>query len=319
VIKPDTGKILAMAGFPSFDPNEYSKVTDMDIYQNSSIQKLFEPGSIMKPFTMSIALNEGKITPETTYIDTGTVSLSTETVHNFNNKVYGEQTMTQVLEKSINTGAIYAMKEAGQESFLNYIEKFGVFKNSNIDLPEVSSSNSELKKGYEVNYATASFGQGVEMTPIQMIKAFSAITNEGKMVTPYLVEKTFKNSVLEEKEITQTLVISKDTATTLTKMLVDVIEGAYSKSAKIDGYWIGGKTGTAQISNGALGINKAGYSDSTYQSFIGFAPAYDPEFLILVKLFNPETKSAEYSAIPTFRKVAKYIIDYYQIPPDYTD
>lgn len=321
VMDPRTGRILALADYPNFNPNEYGQYSDnLEIFINSATQKLFEPGSIFKALTMAIAINEGKVTPETTYIDEGFVKAKGITIYNYGKRVHGEQTMANVLEKSINTGIVYAMREIGNEVFLNYIEKFGIFRNTNIDLPETFSINKELKKGYEINYVTASFGQGIELTPIQIIKAFSAIVNDGKMVTPFIIEKTFKNFVLEETEIIQTPVISKETAETMTKMLVNVIESSYSRKAKIDGYWVGGKTGTAQISNSALEIDSPGYSDTaTYQSFIGFAPAYNPEFLILVKLFNPETKSAESSAAPTFKKIAKYIIDYYQIPPDYTD
>jgi cell division protein FtsI/penicillin-binding protein 2 len=121
-------------GYPSFDPNNYSVVQNMDIFQNASIQKLFEPGSIMKPFTMAIALNEGKITPETTYVDTGEVTLSKETVHNFDNKIYGSQTMTQVLENSINTGAVFASQQVSRKVFLNYLKKFGFTEKTGIGL-----------------------------------------------------------------------------------------------------------------------------------------------------------------------------------------
>lgn len=319
VMNPQTGAILALADYPNFNPNQYTEYSDnLEIFKNTTTQDLFEPGSIFKPLVMAAAINEGKVTPETTYTDIGYVEASGYTIYNYDQRVYGEQTMTNVLEKSINTGIVYAMRELGENLFLNYLEKYGIFRYSDIDLPEVYSSNQEIKKGTEINYVTASYGQGIMLTPIQILKAFSAITNEGKMITPYVVEKTFKDSVIEEREVTETPVFSKETASTLTQMLVDVIEGNYSKRAKIDGYWIGGKTGTAQIANSSLGIDDSGYSKTaSYQSFIGFAPAYDPQFIIMVKLFNPETNTAEYSAIPTFKKMAKYIIDYYQIPPDY--
>ncbi|MCK4781366.1 penicillin-binding protein 2 [Candidatus Parcubacteria bacterium] len=310
VIEPDTGKILTMANFPSFNPNEYSKIEDFEIFQNSAIQKLYEPGSVMKPFTMAAALNEGKITPETTYIDEGKLTIKDRTIYNYNLSVWGEMTMTNVLEKSINTGAVFAESQVGHNIFLDYLEKFGFFNSTDIDLQgESYSQNKELKKGYEINFATASYGQGIEMTPIQLARAFSSIANGGKIIKPYIVENENQPQILNRP-------ISKKTSSQLTAMLVSVTENGFAKKARVPGYYIAGKTGTAQVSWSALDVDKEGYSDKTIQSFIGFAPAFDPQFLILVKLDNPKTRTAEYSAMPCFQKLAKYIIDYWQIPPD---
>lgn len=317
IIKPDTGKILAMADFPFFDLNEYSKVEDMDVFQNDSIQKLFEPGSIMKPFTMAIAINEGRITPETVYIDTGTVSFDKDTIHNFDNKVYGEQTMTQVLENSINTGAVFAEEQVSHDTYLKYIKNFGFTEKTGIDLQgEIYSRNDGLMNNApDINFATSSFGQGVELTPIQIVSAFCAIANGGKTVKPYIVEKTF--SGMEEKTVkqgTSQQVISKETSSKLTSMLVSVVDNGFNKAAKIPGYYFAGKTGTAQV---AL-KNKKGYEkDKTIQSFIGFGPAYNPQFLALIKLDNPKVSTSSLSAVPIFKDLAKYMINYWQIPPDY--
>ncbi len=311
VIEPNTGKILALANLPSFNPNEYSKIEDFSIFQNSAIQKLFEPGSVMKPFTMAAGLNENKITPKTTYIDKGKVTITDTTIYNYDKKIWGKRTMTEVLEKSINTGAVFAESQIGHNIFLDYLEKFGFFKPTGIDLQgEIYSQNKELKRGYDINFATASFGQGIEITPIQLVRAFCSIANGGKLIRPYIAENQNQPEVI-------TTPISKKTASELTAMLVSVTENGFAKGARIPGYYIAGKTGTAQVSWTALGINKKGYSNKTIQSFIGFAPAFSPRFLILVKLDNPKTRTAEYSAVPCFQKLAKYIIDYWQIPPDY--
>lgn len=317
---PISGEILAIANFPNFNPNQYSKVENWEIFQNSAIQKIFEPGSVFKPIVMAAGLNEKKLTPQTTYEDKGFVKVGGYTIYNYDNRVWGQRTMTEVLEKSINTGAVFAESQVGHELFLKYLEKFAIFKPTGIDLEgEVFSENKEFKKGYEINFATASFGQGIEMTPIQLFRAFSAITNKGRLVKPYMVQKVLTNG--EEKEtqpvIAGSQIISSQTASQLIKMLVNVVEQGYAKGAKIPGYYIAGKTGTAQIAWSALGMNKSGYSDKTIQSFVGFAPAYNPRFQILVKLNNPKTKTAEYSAVPIFHDLAKYIIDYWQIPPDY--
>jgi len=319
VIDPNSGKILALANFPNFDPNHYSEI-DFELFQNPSIQKLFEPGSAFKPITMAAALNHGKITPKTTYIDTGKVKIGKYTIANYNEKVWGERTMTEVLEKSINTGAVFVEKQLGHDVFLEYIDKFGIFEPTGIDLQgEIFSENTEFKKGYEINFATASFGQGIEMTPIQLVRAFCVIANGGKLVKPYLVEKTIERSTITETkpEISSEQIISQKTASQLTAMLISVIENGFAKEARVPGYYVAGKTGTAQIPWSTLGINKKGYSEDTWQSFIGFAPAFSPQFLILIKLDKPETKTAEYSAVPIFGELAKYIINYYQIPPDY--
>lgn len=321
VLDPNTGKILALANIPAFDPNSYGNVRGLDVFQNATLEKLFEPGSVFKPITLASAIDTGKLTPDTTYIDTGSVTIGIYTITNYNERVFGERTMSEVLQFSINTGAVFAESELGHSDFIKYIERFGLFKPTKIDLVgEIYSQNKELKKGYEINYATASFGQGIEMTPMQLIRAFGGIANNGLMHTPYIVEdvKDTTGIPFERSETQSTRAISKRTSSQITSMLVSVTEDGFGKAARIPGYYVAGKTGTAQVSNSALGIAKSGYSDETVQSFIGYVPAFNPRFLVLVKLNNPQTKTAEYSAVPIFKELASYIIDYYQIPPDYT-
>ena len=329
VIEPNSGKILALVNFPNFNPNQYSKVDNIEIFQNGAIQKVFEPGSAFKPITMAAAINEGKITPQTTYIDEGIVKIGGYTIYNYDEGVWGKRSMTEVLEKSINTGAVFVEKQIDHEIFRNYIKAFGIFEPTGIDLQEeIFSQNKEFNKGYEINFATASFGQGIEMTPIQLARAYCVIANGGKLIKPYLVDynprtgapasrealasrpTALSNPPSHPKEERQ--VISQKTASQLTAMLVSVVENGFAKRAKIPGYYIAGKTGTAQVPE------KGTYSpDKTWQSFVGFAPAFNPQFLILVKLDNPKTRDASASAVPIFSELAKYIIDYWQIPPDY--
>ena len=309
-----------MANFPAFDPNEYSKVEDISVFKNAIIQKIFEPGSIFKPITLAAALEEKKITPQTTYVDPGVIKIGGWPIYNYEKRTYpGQITMTEVLEKSINTGAVFAKNQVGNKKFLEYVEKFGFFKKTDIDLQgEIYSENKNLKIGYEVNFATASFGQGIEMTPIQITRAFCAIANGGKLVKPFVVKEISNNSGKKETQVEiSESIISPKTASQLTAMLVSVVENGYGKGARIPGYYIAGKTGTAQVPWTSLGINKSGYSERTWQSFIGYAPAFNPKFLIMVKLDNPKTKTAEYSAVPIFHDLAEYIINLWQIPPDY--
>lgn len=324
VIDPNSGKILALASYPNFNPNQYQEYAsngNLEIFKNRATEDFFEPGSVFKPITFAAALDQGVITPLTTYIDEGIVKIGGYSIYNYAGKIWGEQTMTNVLEKSINTGAVFVEKLLPHNVFLDYISKFGIFEPTGIDLPETYSENNEFKNGYEINFATASFGQGIEMTPIQLARAFSVIANGGKLVKPYLVEKIFENGKITEihPKIVSDNIISQKTASQLTAMLVSVVENGFAKRAKIPGYYIAGKTGTAQIPFSTLGINKKGYSEKTWQSFIGFAPAFNPQFLILVKLDNPKTRDASVSAAPIFKELAKYIIDLWQIPPDYEE
>ena len=326
VMNPNSGAIIALAHFPNFNPNQYqecAKSGSLEIFRNKATRDFFEPGSVFKSITMAAGLNEELITPTTKYVDEGYVKIGGYTLYNYNNRVWGEETMTRVLENSINTGAVFVQKLLPNNIFLDYIEKFGIFEKTGIDLPESYSENKECKKGYEVNFATASFGQGIEMTPIQLVKAYSAIANAGKLVKPYLVDpppllnNTESSSSDKEPKSGGGQVISQKTASQLTAMLVNVVENGSARRAKIPGYYIAAKTGTAQIAFSALGIAKPGYSEKTIQTVVGFFPAFSPQFLILVKLDNPKTRVAEYSAVPIFKDLAEYIIYQYQIPPDY--
>jgi len=322
VMDPKTGKILALADYPNFDPNSYFKAKDFSIFQNGSVQNLFEPGSTLKPITMAAAMDKGKITPETTFTDSGKVKIGESTIENFGGAVYGESTMIQVLEKSINTGVVFAEKKMGHDVFLNYLRAFGLFEPTNVDIQgEVYSENKQLENGGDINFATAAFGQGIEITPIQLARAFCAVANGGNLVKPYIVGKIVDNGEAAEikPEISSQKVIASGTASKVAAMMVSVVENGFSKAAGIPGYYIAGKTGTSQISWSASGIKKRGYSDKTWQSFIGFFPAFNPRFLIFVKLDNPEANTAEYSAAPVFKELAQYLINYYSVPPDYEE
>jgi cell division protein FtsI/penicillin-binding protein 2 len=316
VLKPDTGKIIALANFPDFDPNQYSKETDLGIFQNSVVQKLFEPGSIMKPFTMAAALNEGKITPDTTYVDTGVVNFGSKSIHNFADEVYGKQTMTQVLENSINTGAVFAEQQVGNKVFFNYMDKFGFTSKTGIDLQgEVYSRNDNLKNGPDMNFATASFGQGIELTPMQIARGFCAIANGGRLVKPYIVDKIVNGGdETDTKPEVSDPIVSQQTISQLNSMLISVADKGFNGVAKIPGYYLAGKTGTAQVPL----KNEKGYDlNKTIQSYVGYGPAFNPQFLILVKLDNPKVSKSALSAVPVFKQLAQYIINYWKIPPDY--
>lgn len=312
---PKTGAIKALANWPTFDPNNYSEVENINIFINPAVQNLFEPGSIFKPITMAAALDKKLLTPQTTYQDEGFVKIGGHTIENSVKAPAGIRTMTQVLEQSLNTGAVFVQQLMGKEIFKDYVEKFGFNKTTGIDLGgEVKGNISNLNNKRDIEYATAAFGQGVAVTPIELITALGAIANGGKMMRPYIVEKMIYNNgeekITEPKAIEQ--VISEDAAETLTKMMVSVVENGHAKRARIPGYFIAGKTGTAQVPE----PEKGGYSDKTIHSFGAFFPAFDPQFIVLIKLNNPQgIQFAESSVVPVFKEIAQYIINYYEIPP----
>jgi len=303
VEEPKTGKILAMANFPNFDPNKYWNY-NLANFLNPAVQAVYEPGSVFKLFTMAAGIDSGKISPQTTYVDTGSVTLNGKTIRNFELKVYGKQTMTNVIEHSINTGAVFAQQRIGNDLFYDYLKKFGFAEKTGITLPgEIKGNLNNLIKGRDINYATASFGQGVAVTPLQLINAVCAIANGGKLMKPYILADE------KPQEIRQ--VISESTARAVTEMMVSAVK--VNIVADIPNYSVAGKTGTAFIPN----FNTGGYTEDVINTYVGFAPAFDPKFTILIKIEKPKGAiNAGRSVVPAFRKFAEFLLNYYQVPPD---
>ncbi|MEK7451296.1 MAG: penicillin-binding protein 2 [Patescibacteria group bacterium] len=303
VEEPSSGKILAMASYPNFDPNNYSEY-EIKSFLNPAVQAVYEPGSIFKVITMAAGIDSGKITPETTYNDSGSISLNSKTIRNWDLKAHGIQTMTGVIEQSINTGAIFAQQKMGPDIFYNYLTKFGFNELTSIDLPgEVKGNISNLKKGKEIDFATVSFGQGVAVTPVSLINAVSVIANGGVLMRPFVLTDE------QPKEIRR--VISSETARKVVQMMTSAVEK--NVVAVIPNYSVAGKTGTAFIPN--FGGN--GYSDKVINSYVGFAPASNPKFIVLVKLDEPSgSPLAGQTVVPAFQKLASFILNYYNIPPD---
>lgn len=316
VMNPKTGAIMAMANMPDFDPNVYSKAPNISVYSNEATSGDYEPGSIFKAVTMAAALNENKITPDTTYNDTGSQTLNNFTIKDSDGLAHGIQTMTQVLEESLNLGAVFAQQQLGQELFRQYVTKFGFGKPSGIELPSESSGNTRnLNQKGDIFFATASFGQGISVTPLQMVRAYTAIANGGKMMKPYIIDKITHPDGTSQTADPQTVgqVIDPKTASTLSAMLVDVVENGHGKKAAVKGYYIAGKTGTAQVANS----NKTGYDpNKNIGSFVGFGPVDNPVFVMIVRIDNPkDVKFAESTAAPAFGEIASFILNYLQIPP----
>ncbi|NQU77573.1 penicillin-binding protein 2 [Candidatus Falkowbacteria bacterium] len=316
IMDPKTGAILALCGYPDFDPNNYSKVEDINVYKNQVVAESYEPGSIFKPITMAAALDSLSVTPETTYDDTGEVKIDVYTLRNSDQKAHGIRNMIQVLEESLNTGAIFAMRQAGQEVFTDYVKKFNFGKPTGISLsPESPGDISSLDKRGEIYAATASYGHGITATPLQMLTAYTAIANGGILVKPYIIAETINPDGSKTKTEPKSLgrVLSAKTASNLSAILVSVIRNGHAGKAGVTGYYVGGKTGTALVPK----KDARGYSDLTIHSFVGFAPVDNPRFLAIVKLDHVKNVSyAADSTGPIFGKIAKFILNYYEIPPD---
>jgi len=316
IMNPKTGEILAMCGAPDFDPNKYNEVQNIEVFKNPATYSTYEPGSVFKPITMAAALDLGLVTPNTTYEDTGEVKIMSYTIKNSDGKANGVQTMTNVLEKSLNTGAIFAVQKVGNEKFEEYVQKFGFGEKTGIQLDSESSGDiSSLAKHKDIYSATASFGQGISVTPIQLIDAFGAIANQGKLMKPYIVKEIVKPNgfKIENKPTEIRQVISSKTATTLSAMLVNVVRNGHGQKAGVPGYFVAGKTGTAQIPK----KDGVGYeANLTIGTFCGFAPVDDPKFVMCVKVDIPrDVQWAESSAAPLFGDMAKYLLNYFQVPP----
>lgn len=312
VQEPMTGRILAMADSPSFDPNRYGSFP-VGTFLNGALLP-FEPGSSVKPFTMAMGIDLGKITPSTVFDDQGPMLIDGYTIKNFNEQSFGRVTMTKVLEKSINTGVMWVETQIGNDAFLNYAVNMGFGQRTGIDLPgEASGDISNLYSGRRINYLTASFGQGITVTPLQLIGGYSAIANGGKLLRPYVVAATVDElgkRTETKPEIIGTPFTAK-TAAQLRTMLTSVVDNGFDK-ARIPRYDVAGKTGTAQIASPT-----GGYLEKQYNhSFVGFAPASDPKFVVLIKMEKPQgiTFAAD-SLSPAFKDMALFLLNYFNVPP----
>ncbi len=315
VVDPKNGAILAMANYPTFDPNQFNKSEDPSVYNNLSVQGTYEPGSIMKPITMAAGLEEGAVKPDTKFLDTGSMTIDRFTIRNAENKVYGEVDMTEVLDESINIGAIYVQQQLGREKFIEYIERFGFGKKTDISLPfEASGNIGNLYRGGALYPATASFGHGITATPLQMVMAYAAIANGGTLYRPMIVSarRDFegKTETMVPQEVRR--LISSQTASTISAMLVSVVENGHGRRAGVPGYYIAGKTGTAQVPY----ADRAGYDPNRHiGSFAGFGPVDNPAFAMIVKIDEPQdVRFAESTAAPAFGEIAQFILNYYQVP-----
>lgn len=377
IMDPKTGRVIAMAQYPGFDPNEYSKALETEdisltedqkqndiattgeggnetnylyldkdshykiqifkniistgrviyskfknkigagVYRNQSVSDLFEPGSVFKAIAMSAALDDGDVTPQTTYNDTGPIKVDEFEIHNSTNEYRGITTMTEVLERSLNTGISFVARKIGRELFGSYLEKYGFGERTDIEFEgEEEGKFPPSSKWAESELVTHAFGQGIAVTPIQLITAVSAIANRGILMKPHIVENTRepdgKITEVEPEQVRR--VITEKTAATLTAMMVSAVDNGVAKKAGVAGYRIAGKTGTAQTYKLGKPLTGPG---TTITDFIGFAPAKDPKFVIVVKIDRPRsTIWSEGTSAPLAGQIMQFLFKYYNIPPD---
>jgi cell division protein FtsI/penicillin-binding protein 2 len=333
IMDPRTGAVRAMATYPSFDPNQYHKVTDYSVFINQATAAQFEPGSGMKAFTMAAGLDLGKITPETTYDDPGCIKVSDRTICNAHADAPGKgKSMTVVLRDSLNTGVVFVLRMLGtdaakitlpgKKTLYDYLtHHFGFGQRTGIEQAnEVAGviNPASNMAGNDVNYANMSFGQGMSVSMVQMTAAMAAIANGGKLYQPHLVEAEIAADGTQ-KPVAPTLVrdhvVSPTAAKQLNEMLQVVVKrgSGYQAGAVNRGYNIAGKTGTAQVPS----LDGKGYIEgANIGSFTGFAPAEDPQFVIMVRINEPGVPGfAEVTTVPVFADICAWLFKYYGIPP----
>jgi stage V sporulation protein D (sporulation-specific penicillin-binding protein) len=314
ILHPRTGAVRAMCSVPSYDPNSYESAESVALFSNPIISDAYEPGSVFKPLTMSAAIAGGAVTPQTSYEDTGSLTIGGFTITNTNYETHGKSTMIEVLQKSINTGSVFAAQALGRNKFRATIERYGFGARTGIQLASESPGDvANLAKREPVYLATASFGQGITSTLLQLTAAFAAIANGGTLMQPYVVDSVAEvnggRRQIEPRAVHE--VIDMRTATLLQGMLVSVVREGHPKRAGVPGYYIGGKTGTAQIPL----TDRAGYSKDTIHSFIGFGPVESPTFAMGVRINRPQRRFADATAAPLFGTIAKFLVQFDRIPP----
>lgn len=311
IMDPHTGAILAMASLPLYDQLKFYRF-DSSLYKNPSVANSYEPGSTFKVLVMAGAINEGKVKLEDQCdICTGPLPIDKYLIRTWNGEYHPDSSPEDIIANSDNVGMVWVQRRLGGEKMLDYLQSFGIGEKSGIDLQEEITPAMRTKWG-EVDYATASFGQGIAVTSIQMLRAVAAIANGGLLMEPHVV-KSFggeSDQVTEPRVVRR--VITEETAEIMTKIMISAAEHGDAKWTRLPDYTVAGKTGTAQIP-------VAGHYDEekTITSFVGFAPAHNPKFVMLVKLREPQTSQwGSETAAPLWFNIARKLLIHYNLPPD---
>lgn len=317
VLEPSTGRVIALAARPTYDPNNLA-FADPDAFSNPIVEKVYEFGSIVKPLTMAAALDSGVVTPKTTYNDRGYAVYDGARISNFDGKGRGTVSMQEVLNQSLNTGVAFAVEKMGTDLFREYLEKFALREETGIDLPgEAAPLTDNLDSPRTIEYVTASFGQGIAVTPIAMARALGTLANHGLVPGPHVATSLSYPGGFDKKLgwSPERRAISEEASETLSRMLVEVVDTSLQGGAvKIPELSVAAKTGTAQIAReGARGYE----TDRYLHSFFGYFPAYEPRFLVFLYAVAP--KGARYASetwTAPFMESVRFLVNYYEIPPD---
>lgn len=318
IMDPLTGEIYAMETYPTFDLNKANEEKSSAIFSNPLVENVYEMGSVIKTLTLASAIDAGVVNANTTYYDKGYMYINGKKISNFDGKERGVVNMQDMLSQSLNVGAAYAQAQLGNKRFSDYMFSFGLGDKTGIELPnEAKNIVTSLKSKSDIDYASASFGQSLALTPISTISAISVIANGGTRVNPHVVKSIkYKVGVSKDTPIALgTRVIKRETAEEVARMMAYSVDNVLlNGTQKLEKYNVSVKTGTAQIAK----PNGAGYyEDRVLHSFVGFFPSYNPKFIILLYTVNPKgiRFGSETLTMPFFDLV-RFLINYYEVPPD---
>ena len=321
VMNPNDGSIIAIGAVPSFNPNTYGQATDYSVFNNPIVEDVYEMGSVFKALTAAIGLDSGRVSLRDSYTDHGQVVIDGEVISNYDNRGRGPNTSIQtILSHSLNTGAVFMLQKIGIGTFKDYMDEFRFDGITQVDLPkEITGLTENLNSNREIEFATASFGQGIAVTPIAAARAFAALANTGFLVQPYVtkdIEHPRVGGIISGRDFTRERkrVFNESTTKKVTKLLVNAYDrGILGGSLRNPRYSIAAKTGTAQLVDPKTGK----YAENKFfHSFFGYLPAADPPYLVFLFAVDPKTKYASTSLSHPFSALVNYIISYYAIPPD---
>lgn len=316
IMDPKTGAIYAMNVVPSFDLNNRGEAT-IEEFRNPLVEDVYEFGSTIKALTVAAGLDSGAITRSSTYYDSGSITLNEFTIRNYDGRGRGTVPMQEILNQSLNTGVAHIVTQMGKEKFRDYFTGYKLGSESGIDLPnETHGLINNLNSPRDVEYATASFGQGIALTPIATIRALATLGNGGRLVTPHLVDRIeYDDGTVKEVRYPEgEQVLSEKTSEEISRMLSIVVDDALrGGNVALPNHSIAAKTGTAQMAS-----DNGGYSEDKYlHSFFGYFPAFDPKFIIF--MYTVEPKGVQYASetlTDPFMEITRFLINYYSIPPD---
>jgi cell division protein FtsI/penicillin-binding protein 2 len=317
VMQPKTGAILGMTSRPGFKLSQLNlNDANQGLFRNRAVTDVYEPGSVFKTLTAAMAIDQGLVTPNSTYYDSGVANVGGAAIHNWDYSVNGTTTVTQILQRSLNTGAVWMSGLIGTSKFYDYARQFGIGSATDVGLGAEATGSMRTPADSDwtsVDLADNSFGQGLSATPLQVITAIASLVNGGRLMRPYIVQqidspqgpRTFDPHVVRQ-------VVKEDSANQVADMMNQVVEGVPGNRAAVKGYHVGGKTGTttgATLADGTV-------HDGNVASFVGFAPVRDPQMIMLVKLDFKEDRLGGQVSAPVFAELAPAILTYLGVRPD---